>query len=244
LPVTVVSGADIPLTAATTALDALSDYLGVPMFRFAVVPGFEEFTKGWEHHALGDHVRGVEPEAFVQRFLEWIKSLPQPPKRRPARAGQRVAVADTPHFCSHMVNKVPVDSILARFDSFCIAGQDSSVPYVSSEIERLGKRYVRLPSHAAEALEQLEERYDCLILCGTWGETDTEMPVVALQHASQTWRTLNLGEFGESLPYLNDRPVSGADWFLTFEIVPDLHYKIWSAARVAMLRDYDLSAVS
>ncbi len=52
------------------------------------------------------------------------------------------------------------DKVVAAFDSFCIAGQRSSVPYLRKEMERLGKDYIYVTSYSSEMLKQLPQEYD------------------------------------------------------------------------------------
>ena len=238
LPLSVVSGLDLPLTASASSLEALGRYLDVPIFRIAVVPGFDAYTQDWEFKALEHDIVGVEPDEFVERFVAWAAGRAERLKMSLAPVGPRMSVSDLPHFCAHMIKKDPVDAILQRFDTFCIAGQESSIPYIGAELERLGKTYVRVPSHAPQILEQVSADFDCLLLCGTWGDTQTEKPVIAIEHAGSGWRARNLGEFGNSLPELNEPTSSGTDWFYAFELSPLKDYKIWSQARVEMARRY------
>jgi hypothetical protein len=232
LPLGVVAGIDIPLSAATKTLNQLSRYLGTPIFRIAVVPGFDKFTEGWEFRSPGCYRTGVDPTALILALGEWIKRTGNQPKLRTLRTGRRLFVSDLPHFCSHMVNKKAVDLILGHFESFCIAGQPSSIPYVRRELERLGKDYCATPSHAMPALENLIGSFECLLLCGPVGKLGIDVPVVALQHAEVAWRTRNLKGLEARLPRLHDTPVSSSDWYHTFDLKRQTkEYQDWRRSR-------------
>ena len=96
------------------------------------------------------------------------------------------------------------------------------------------KSYVRVPSHSAATIAALPESFDCLLLCGSVGPLTSDFPVVALQHADNPWRSQNLGALAETLAALNEMPISGTDWFHTFELLRGKDYAIWSSARVEL----------
>ena len=239
LPIGLVSGMDMPLSATSDVLDRLSSYLNIPVFRIAVAQGFAAFTGGWELRSYGSHLKGVDADVLVDRIVSWAATVGRPPERKPHRSSSRFLVSDLAHFCSHIVNKTLVDRVLDHFDRFCIAGEKSSLPYVRAKLDELQKAYVQVPSHAPEVLTKLTEPFDCLLLCGPIGDFPTDIPVVALQHAGAAWRTRNLGSFGTSLPGFGDMPASSTDWYYTFDLSRQKDREIWSKARM-QLRSEDI----
>jgi hypothetical protein len=99
------------------------------------------------------------------------------------------------------------------------------------------KPYVQVPSHSQSIIGELRERFDCLLLCGSVGSVGPDIPAVALQHADEPWRIRNLGSLADSLPPLTTMPVSGTDWFHTFELKRRQDYSIWSKARRLLAAD-------
>ncbi|BBX47784.1 hypothetical protein GCM10009641_88160 [Mycobacterium cookii] len=235
LPLTVVSGLDVPLGASGTVLDQMSHYLGIPIFRVARVPGFADFTRGWEYQAHGQRLgHRVDPDLLVENLLRWTQDLPAPLARRHLPAGERIQRSDLPHFCAHNVSRAAVDRIVERYDRFCIAGSASSVPYLRRELDRAGKSYVQVPSYAQQILSRLDFDYDCLVICGAMGEPPAELhkPIIALQHIALDWRTRNLGEFAEEVGKLQEDVNSGTDWLHLFALERGKDLKQWQATRV------------
>jgi acyl-CoA synthetase (AMP-forming)/AMP-acid ligase II len=216
LPLTVVAGYDIPLEASTATLGKLERYLGVPIFKVATLTSFAPFTSGWDYHPNPVSLAAVDTDKMLDHLLEWVKSLSRPLPKRALEPGSRLVVSDMAHFCSHEFSKVAIEKVIDRFDSFCIAGQAASAPYVEKAIERHGKRHIRVPSFAKEVLDGLSDRFECLLICGAIGTPNTEKPVVAVQHISQAASKLNLGTFGNEIGEINVRGPSNTDWFYDF----------------------------
>ncbi len=233
LPVSVVGGIDIPLTASNESLLALGRYLRTPVFRVATIPTFEPFTEHWEHCARGT-VGAIDPDAFTAAILAWIAELSQPLRPVLLRRGPRLRVSDLPHFCSQMANRDAVDMIAQHFDSFIIAGQASSVPYLVQQLERLGKRYVQVVSHAPDVLGTLTATYDCLVLCGPMGDFKPDIPTIALQSAGPSWRTLNFGTLADGMPRVNTMPKSGTDWYFRGYYERGRDREAWVQGRAAL----------
>jgi acyl-CoA synthetase (AMP-forming)/AMP-acid ligase II len=225
LPLTFVAGADLGFEHRTKVLDMLGAYLKTPIFKIALVPGFDSFTRDWELRTESEgskQTRRLDPDAFVRTFLKWTRRGRRALKSYPSREKQKLQMNDLGHFCAQLVHERAVETVVAKFDSFCIAGQRSSVPYLRKELERLGKPYVYTPSYAKELMGKLPQDYDCLVICGAQGEYRLDKPTVALMPAVQEWRVINTGD-----PELHDMPLSrrskfhpatGTDWFYPFPI--------------------------
>jgi hypothetical protein len=237
LPLTVVSGLDIPLTTSAQTFRQLAEYLHTPIFRIALMRGLTEYTADWEMQAFGSNLKGLAPDSFIPTLVDWIKSLPTPPAVKPLRDGARLVMSDLGHFCSHSVNKAAIDQIVSQYDRFCIAGSGASLPYVRQKLAAENKPYVQVPSHSREILEELRASFDCLLLCGSVGSVGPDIPTVELQHADVPWRTQNLGNLEASLLPLTEMPVSGADSFHTFELKRKDDYSVWVKARQDLAED-------
>ena len=233
LPLTVVGGLDIPLDASTPTLASLSRYLQIPIFRIANLEGFSRYTASWDYRPLGaGGADTVEPDRLMDEIALWLRALPEPVPLRAIRQGPKLLLAEPVHFCSHKLRKDAVDKILEKYESFCIAGQRASLPYIRRQLERLQKRFIQVPSHHPTILNSLTEKFDCLLICGSMGALDTDLPVVALQHIGQEWRTLNLGDWANDIGPLDEIPNSSDDWYHEFDFARRQDLADWQSARV------------
>lgn len=239
LPLTFVAGPDMAFADRTEVLGMLSAYLKTPIFKIALVAGLEPFTQDWDYHLElregGKSVRRIEPDAFIPAFLKWVRRRDEPLKTVPSSVTAKLQMDDLGHFCCHVVRQDAADKVIAAFDSFCIAGQRSSVPYLRKEMERQGKDYVYVTSYSSEMLKQLPQEYDCLVICGAQGEYKIEGPTVALMRASKKWRVKGIDDPDISRlhfnPALKAYPQSGTDWFYRFAFDRDGNIGELEAAR-------------
>ena len=234
LPLTIVTGNDVPLASTTGTLKQLQTYLGTPIFRMGVNPEFSRYTDGWELRAHDDYdIRGLKPGDLIDALSRWIENMPTPPARKPLNTGARLSMADPVHFCSIKVTSSSIDEVIDRFERFCISGSKGSLPYVRQRLEALGKPYIRVPSHTSEILRPLRAQFDCLLICGSVGRVDPQVPAAAFQHAEEGWRVQNLGILTETLAPMHDLPPSGTDWFHSFALSRDDDHAVWEKARRA-----------
>jgi acyl-CoA synthetase (AMP-forming)/AMP-acid ligase II len=231
LPLTFVAGVDLGFEQRTKVLDMLSAYLKTPIFKIAVVHGFEAFTEDWDYLAnteIGKNARRLDPQKFARAFLKWANRRRKPLKPHPARDAQKIQMNDLGHFCAHFVNEDAIKTVVSKFDSFCIAGQRSSIPYLRQEIERQGKPYVYAASYSRETLENLPQDFDCLVICGPQGDYEVYKPTVALMRSSKDWRVTNTDDRELHKMMLNPRPKyfppTGSDWFYPFPIDRETNY--------------------
>lgn len=228
LPLTVVAGADLPLEHRTNTLAQLSAFLGKPIFRIATIQGFAKFTTGWDYRSLKGisgapgGIEVIEPDHFTEKLAAWITRLDSPPERRASSHAAKLDMTELAHYCSHFTEKAHVDKLLGKFDSFCIVGQTSSVPYIRKELQRLGKKFFEVRSYAPEILKTTPEKFDCLLICGSQGNFPIDVPAAAIMTAQRKWSTLNIDD-----PELRDlsftiekrkAPRSGKDWFYVFDL--------------------------
>jgi acyl-CoA synthetase (AMP-forming)/AMP-acid ligase II len=225
LPMTFVAGVDLAFEDRTKVIDMLSAYLGTPIFKIAVVHGFEAFTEEWDYragNAGGKSQRRVDPGTFVRALLKWVKRRGEPLKAHPSRETQKIQINDLGHFCAHLVVEDAVKTVASKFDSFCIAGRPSSVPYLRKELDRLGKPYVYAASYSQEVLANVPQDYDCIVICGPQGEYPLAKPTVALMRASKKWRVTNIDDDEiqdlQLNPRVKDYPATGTDWFYPFPL--------------------------
>ena len=240
LPLTLVAGADLAFPQRTQVLDWLSAYLDVPIFKMGLIEGFEPFTKDWDFHPEtftdGSKARrSIDPKVFKRALGKWIETLPQPLKTFPLQQGPSIQMNDLAHFCSHYVCREPVDDLVSHFDSFCIAGQQSSVAHLRKEIERQGKRYVYAASYAPEILKNVPEEYDCLVICGPQGAYEIEGPAVALMPITMRWRVKDIDDPKIAHAKYNiagrELPESGTDWFYPFPLERDANIERFQSGR-------------
>src|SRR6202035_2978489 len=121
--------------------------------------------------------------------------------------------------CSAYIKKDKVDRLLAKYGSFCVAGQGSTVPYIRRELDRQRKPYYIVQSYAPDVLANLPEPFDCLLICGAMGKFPVSGPAVALMNRGHGWQTQDIddpelisSQFAGP-PY----PTSGEDWFYPFQ---------------------------
>jgi acyl-CoA synthetase (AMP-forming)/AMP-acid ligase II len=241
LPLTVVSGADLPLAARTEALAALARYLGKPIFRMAFLPGVADYTEGWEFRAfegggerpLPRHV--AQPGALVRALANWVAALPVPPARVRGAGGASLEVADLAHYCSRFASADAIEAVLARYDRLCVVGQEASVPYVARRAAELGKTVVRAPSYAPEQVGPLADAFDVMVICGSQGRYPIDKPAVALMAAGPRGWTWNIEDpHLQKLTYVvsqNRAPESGQDWYAPRGMARFAERAVFSALR-------------
>jgi hypothetical protein len=245
LPLTYVSGRDLPLDERRASLDRLAAYLGRKIFRIASYPGLAPFTEGWDFRSFPNtdnppFAEGqIRPTRLLAAIADWAET--ERPPRVPLQPGPRLNMLDLGHFCSHFADRKSIDTLLAAYDSFCIAGQESSIPYIRRALAAAGKRHVTVPSYAPEILATIDQPYDCLLICGAWGDYPIKSPAAAIMFIAQSpARTLNIADprlsnliFKRSATY---DPPSATDWFAPFRLHRDWPLEIWAAQRAAGAR--------
>ncbi len=243
LPTSFVSGRDMPLDDRALTLRQLAAYLGKPVFRIATFPGLSTYTAEWEYRALpGTAERPVqpglvEPGRMLAALAGWMETLPQPPERFALTAGPALEMNDLGHFCSHFAHQAHVDRILAAHERFCLAGQDSSLAYVDRVLAAAGKSFVRVPSYAPEILSSADS-FDCLLLCGAWGEAPAGVKAASLMfpfHGAPSTFNIDDPEQTALVFKRNSRhdPPSGTDWFHSFTLRRDWPLDVWAEDRKA-----------
>ena len=184
LPLTFVSGADLPLDGRNQSIADLTRYLDIPVCRIATRPQLSCYTADWElqlHQPAASTPTTlgiVQANRFTEELLRWLDCAGPLRRTEDAVGTGRFIVADLPHYCSHLVDRAAVDTVLDSFDRFCIAGQQSSVPYVRHRLAEIGKSFFIVPSYAPAVIEALKLPFDCLLICGAMGNYPVTGPCV------------------------------------------------------------------
>lgn len=227
LPLTVAVGQDLSPADRTRSIELLGAYLKKPIFRMSLSKEADTYTQGWEfraYEAKPGRKIGVHPPHFAEHLKAWIEAMGPAIERKPV-ANPAVVAADMNHFCSHFANKEAIDKVIARFGSFCIAGQSASVPYVRKELERLGKPYVQTSGYAPEVLAPYDGKFECLMICGAMGNYPITKPTAAVMFVKM-WATRNIDDPDlQGLKFKDRTAKTQADWFYPFSTkrrpVPD-----------------------
>jgi acyl-CoA synthetase (AMP-forming)/AMP-acid ligase II len=240
LPLAYVSGRDLALDERGRSLAMLQAYLGRKLFRIASYAGLSEFTEGWDFRSFpgtdnAPFAEGlVRPGRLMAAIGDWVEANDTPRVR--LKPGAKLEVLDLGHYCSHFADQANIDTLLESFDSFCIAGQESSIPYIRQKLAAAGKRFVTVPSYAPEILATVPHPYDCLLICGAWGDYRIDGPAAAIMFtANSAARAFNVDDpalksliFKRSAAY---DPPSATDWFYPGRLHRDWPVDVWSAQR-------------
>lgn len=222
LPLTVVSGADLPLTNCSDSLDRLSALLNKPIFRIATLKDFAPFTEGWELRDFSNPAgttggrQVFSADALINALGGWAAALGDRIQPSPIIQDQAVRSDDLAHFCSHYVQQGHLDKVLAKFESFLIAGQPASVPYIRKALDAQNKRYELVPSYAPEIIEKANAA-EAILSCGPQGRYPTALPTIAVMKASPEWENRNIQDpelrNGSCYTKPADLPSTAEDWY-------------------------------
>ncbi len=245
LPLTVVSGCDMPLGHRNDVFADLSAYLDVPIYRIGTLRDMVRYTGGWEYRPFlakdtGDQPKVLpEAELLVKKLAQWVKKLPAPLRRQEGTAPSKMESSDLAHFCSRISNQKAIDAVLDSFDRFCVVGQESSVPYVAHRLEAMGKSFIRTMSYQPVAMKGLLDETDCILICGAKGKYTLTKPAVALMGADRTvddWNPPDLDVEGDDfVEPVTRAPVSGQDWFYRQGMARGQDDRAFKALRAALL---------
>jgi hypothetical protein len=189
LPRRVVLGREITPESINPALQHMESYLGVPMLKMAFHTQFRPHTENWDfcdYREFSTDAEKLTNRAWVERFREALLGFIR------QRAGQfhkpegvpenRFVLFDSPHFCSFLLNPAAVDFVVRQYNSFCIIGPPSSLPYLRQQLDMLGKRYF-----FSSRVPPTDVDYECLILSGGIGGRlpATNKPTFDFVHARE-----------------------------------------------------------
>jgi hypothetical protein len=186
LPRRVMLGREITPETINPALKSMESYLGKPIFKMAFHDTARKYTADWdfcEHLPISDEERLTNTTwvgRFQQTLLEFIgRRFTRADSYRPGE--NRSILHQHPHFCSILMNRAAVDFITDRYQSFCIIGLPSSLPYLQHRLEALGKPYV----HTLQA-DNMHRDFDCIVITGGNGNiSSTCKPVFDFMHAQR-----------------------------------------------------------
>jgi acyl-CoA synthetase (AMP-forming)/AMP-acid ligase II len=223
LPVTVVNGSDLPLAGRDRSISMLCSYLNVEAFRIACATAYERYTVDWEMRPLhtltsGPGLLPLDPNEFADSFADWLNERKDKVRRfERVKGSPRLDLSDLIHFCSHFVDKEALELVLARFDTFCIAGHPSSVSYIPKRLNSLGKKYFYVPSYAPQIMRKADP-FDCLLVCGPMGQFRVTVPAVPV--VTTSWGPLPINIEDSKLKTLTLRGFPESDsaenWFNPF----------------------------
>lgn len=187
LPRRLVLGREVTAARVNPSLKDLESYLGIPIFKMAFHAEFSAYTNHWDfcaHREFTSDLDKVTDLDWVDRFRDaLVEFIGRRRRECPTRTGEPqndVLLLDPPHFCSFLLNRMAVDFVTRIYNSFCIVGRPSSLPYLQKRLEQLGKPYF----FSSETVP-LRDDYECLLLTGGVGGRmpETSKPTFDFVHA-------------------------------------------------------------
>ena len=186
LPRSVVLGREITPEKINPSLDNLERYLGIPVLKMAFHEQFREYTENWHFREYRQFVSDADKlknpvwvERFKQFMVDFIRSGDF--RKRSGEPRNYFAFDTSPHFCSFLMNRLAVEFVTQQYDSFCILGPPSSLPYLQRRLDELGKPYF-----FSSQLVPAREDYECLVITGGAGRMpDTKVPTYDFVHARE-----------------------------------------------------------
>jgi acyl-CoA synthetase (AMP-forming)/AMP-acid ligase II/lysophospholipase L1-like esterase len=190
LPRFFILGRDIKPETINPSLKKIENYLGVPVLKMAFHASYRTYTEQWDFRDyrafVSDAEKTQDPE-WVERFrdvlLEFIRQREGKFQKREGEPVNRLILEEMPHFCSFLLNRSAVDFVTLQYNSFCIVGLPSSLPYLQRRLEELGKPYF-----FSSQLTPARKDYECMILTGgTAKMPTTNKPVFDFMHAREEY---------------------------------------------------------
>ncbi len=225
LPMSVISGEDMPLADRSKTHALLSDYLGIPIFRVATIPGFSTYTEDWEKRDFTNEAGAVDTKemkfglTLMTAIADWSETLKTPLATSARNQSVPIARDDLGHFCSHYVDVNALQPVIQKFDRFCLVGMEASAPFIQKEIEKAGKKSVRSTSYAPEILDRMKGEFDVVLACGAQGKQLPDTAFVAVMATVKNVSTLNVSdpEISSKLAFSGSlEEDSSSDWFCPF----------------------------
>ena len=171
LPRRVVLGRDLTPETVNPVLQMMESYLQTPILKMAFHAEFRAHTEQWDFCDFRDFNSDSEKitnttwlERFQDVLLNFIRQRRTEFRTQVGEPVNRFLLMDTPHFCSFVLNRAAVDFVVEEYNSFCLVGAPSSLPYLQQELDRLGKPYF-FSSQATPS----NTDYECLVLIGGVG---------------------------------------------------------------------------
>ncbi|MGA2728036.1 MAG: AMP-binding protein [Terracidiphilus sp.] len=186
LPRSVVLGREISPEKINPALDNLERYLGIPILRMAFHEQFRAYTEKWhfcEFHEFVSDADKLKNPVWVERFKQFLLDFIRNGdfRKRSGEPKNHFAFDTATHFCSFLMNRLAVEFVIQQYDSFCILGPPSSLPYLQRRLDE-----VRKPYFFSSQLIPAREDYKCLIITGGAGRMpDTKVPTYDFMHARE-----------------------------------------------------------
>jgi hypothetical protein len=185
LPRGIVLGREIKPESINPTIKDMESYLGTPILKMAFHAQFRSYTEHWDFCDYRQFVSDAEKLLYpdwVDRFriflVQYIHRRAGQFRRTLGEPANRFTLLDNPHFCSYILNRSAVDFVTAQYDSFCIVGFPSSLPYLTQRLEQLGKRFC-----FCSQLTSAHKDFDCIILTGGSGTLPDQKPTFDFLHA-------------------------------------------------------------
>lgn len=196
----IVAGTDIPLDTRTAWINALAEYLNIPIFKAAHFKSHAQYTQGWDYFAsqeFNHQWTNEERNQLLNALIAFL--LKNKDKIKMKSVPQYTGVMSNPiysdlwHFCAWCVNPVVVEKVIRRFNKFIIHGFPNSIPYLTKRLKEENKvaTFLNTLGHNNKIIGVNEAEYDCIIQAGGWGIPNTNLPVIAMMLAGGE-RTYNL----------------------------------------------------
>jgi acyl-CoA synthetase (AMP-forming)/AMP-acid ligase II len=162
----------------------LGQYLGIPIFRIATLHSYAEHTAAWDFVERTNADWTTQLEVNTERLIASLASyLHENGDRLPRRTGRvnpLPMVQDAPHFCSMYIDRHKVESVLARFDRFCLVGPKSTGTFVRRRLRELGKPFFETSNLNLRGQGYSDDDFDCVLQVGSWGRVETSKPIFQL----------------------------------------------------------------
>ncbi len=180
LPRRIVLGREIAAANINPTLKNLENYLGIPIFKAAFHEEFRPFTEQWDFCAYKDSTGQGWPERLRDALAAFLRDRRGEFHLQPSEASNGCVLLDPPHFCSFLLNPMAVNFVTRIYDSFCIVGRPSSLPYLRRRLDELGKPYF----FSSQTVPDRDD-YECLLLTGGVGGymPETKKPTFDFVHA-------------------------------------------------------------
>lgn len=178
LPVTV---ADLRTLGAETRADGfrlLTEYIGAPLFRIAVLETHQDTTHDWEYREIIsgntlDRQQPATPAGLRAALFSFIEHHGPSLRRVPGPSKSAYFNTDLPHFCCAYIDATGLDAVLNAYESFAVIGPPQCVPYIRKRATELNKPVNYFSHWNANSLERgfdlggLSEA--CILITGAWG---------------------------------------------------------------------------
>jgi len=180
-------GIEVTPQAVLEALDDLRLCLRKPIMTLAFHQEYRDWTGDWDYREYRDfhsdedyRDHPIDLDRIREAILAYVAFHQADCDRLPGAGENQFIMKDPPHFCSFLINPKVLEWLVNRYDSFCIIGLPSSVPYLQQALDQMGKRYFHSP-----VIQPDRDDFDCIVMTGASGMPRTDKPVFDLVHSGE-----------------------------------------------------------